>query len=205
MNIAVFCSGNGTNFQALVDKMKQGTLKAEIALMVCDNPCAFVLERARKEGIKTLLIERQRFASGNEFETEIIRHLEEEDIELICLAGFMRIVGPILLKKYKNKILNIHPALLPAFKGAHGIKDALAYGVKVTGVTVHFVDEQMDHGPIILQQAVEVRDDDTEESLARRIHEVEHELYSQAVRLAVEGKIQRTKEMPLNENGLTNN
>lgn len=189
MNIAVFCSGNGTNFQALVDEMKQGTLKAKIALMVCDNPRAFALERAKKEGIKTLLIERPRFASRDEFETEIIRHLEEKDIELICLAGFMRIVGPVLLRKYRNKILNIHPALLPAFKGAHGIKDALDYGVKVTGVTVHVVDEQMDHGPIILQRAVDVREDDTEESLSRRIHEVEHELYPQAVRLAVEGKI----------------
>jgi phosphoribosylglycinamide formyltransferase-1 len=189
MNIAVFCSGNGSNFQAIADSVKRGEIKAKIALMVCDNPQAFALKRAEKEGIKSLLIKRKDFKTKEAFEAEIIENLEKEKIGLICLAGFMRIIGPGLVGKYRNKIINIHPALLPSFKGASGIKDALKYGAKVTGVTVHFVDEQMDHGPIILQENVKIKEGDTEESLASRIHEVEHKLYPEAIRLFVEGKL----------------
>lgn len=189
INIAVFCSGNGSNFQAIVDSVKRGEIQAKINLMVCDNPGAYALERARKEGIKSVLIERKKFRTREDFEAEIIRNLEREDIELICLAGFMRLVSPSFVQRYRNRILNIHPALLPSFKGTHGIKDALDYGVKVTGVTVHFVDEKTDHGPIILQQALEIKDDDTEESLALRIHEIEHKLYPRAVKLFVEGRL----------------
>ncbi len=189
MNIAVFCSGNGSNFQAIVDSVKSGKIPAKIALMVCDNPRAFALERAKGEGIKSLLVERKDVKGKDEFEAEIIKNLEKENIELICLAGFMRLIGPGLLQRYHNKILNIHPALLPSFKGAHGVKDALDYGVKLTGVTVHFVDEKTDHGPIILQRALEIKEGDTEESLAGRIHEIEHQLYPEAVRLFVERKL----------------
>ena len=189
MNIAVFCSGNGSNFQAIVDSVKRGEIKAKIALMVCDNPEAFALERAKGEGIKSLLVERKNFKTKDEFEAEIIKNLEKENIELICLAGFMRLVSPQFVQKYRNKILNIHPALLPSFKGTAGIKDALDYGVKVTSVTVHFVDEKLDHGPIILQQALEIEDGDTEESLASRIHLIEHQLYPQAIKFFVEGKL----------------
>jgi phosphoribosylglycinamide formyltransferase-1 len=189
MNIAVFCSGNGSNFQAIADSAKRGEIPAKIALMVCDKPQAFALKRAEKEGIKSLLIERRNFETKEAFEAEIIKYLEKENIGLICLAGFMRIIGPGFVKKYRNKILNIHPSLLPSFKGASGIKDALKAGAGVTGVTVHFVDEEMDHGPVVLQEKVKIKDDDTEKSLASRIHEVEHRLYPEAIRLFIEGKL----------------
>lgn len=189
MNIAVFCSGSGSNFQAIVNSIKRGEIKANIALMVCDNPAAFALTRAKREGIKSLLVERKDFPSKEVFEAEIIKSLEKENIELICFAGFMRLVSPGFVQKYRHKILNIHPALLPSFKGVQGIKDALDSGVRVSGVTVHFVDEKMDHGPIILQQPLEIKDGDTEESLASRIHEIEHRLYPEAIRLFVEGKL----------------
>ncbi len=189
MKIAVFCSGNGSNFQAIVDSVKRGEIKAKIGLMVCDNPEAFALERAKGEGIKSLLVERKNFKTKDELEAEIIKNLEKENIELICLAGFMRLVSPQFVQKYRNKILNIHPALLPSFKGTSGIKDALDYGVKVTGVTVHFVDEKLDHGQIILQQALEIEDGDTEEFLASRIHLIEHQLYPQAIKFFVEGQL----------------
>lgn len=189
MNIAVFCSGNGSNFQAIADSVKCGKIGANISLMVCDNPRAFALRRAKAEGIKSLLVERKNFKTKDEFEAEIIRNLEKENIELICLAGYMRLVSPGFVKRYYHKILNIHPALLPSFKGTHGIKDALDFGVKVTGVTVHFIDQEMDHGPIILQEALEIEDDDKEESLASRIHVIEHKLYPEAVKLFVEGKL----------------
>ena len=188
MNIAVFCSGNGSNFQAIADSLKNYQ-QARIALMVCDNPQAFALERAKKAGIKTLLVERKNFNSKAEYEAEIAANLEKENIQLICLAGYMRLVGTKFVQKYRHKILNIHPALLPAFKGTHGIRDALDYGVKTTGVTVHFVDEEMDQGPIILQQSVEIKPDDTEDLLAERIHHIEHQLYPLAVRLFVDGKL----------------
>jgi len=188
VNIAVFCSGNGSNFQAIVDSLKDD-LSTKVALMVCDNPEAFALQRARKEGIKSVLIERKKFKNKEEFENEIIKNLEQENIELICLAGFMRIIGPTLLKKYPNSIINIHPALLPAFKGAHAIRDALEAKAKTTGVTVHFVDREMDHGPIILQETVEIGENDTEESLAERIHKIEHQLYPKTIKLFVAGKL----------------
>lgn len=189
MKIAVFCSGNGTNFQAIADAVKRGAIKAEIALMVCDNPQAFALQRAENEGIKSLLIERKNFKSRTEYEAEIIKNLEQEKIELVCLAGYMRLVGSELIRKYRYRILNVHPALLPSFKGTEAIKDALDYGAKVTGVTVHFVDEEMDHGPIILQKALYISQEDTAESLAGQIHQIEHQLYPEAVSLFVQGKL----------------
>ena len=189
MNIAVFASGRGTNFSAIIRAVKKNKIKANLALLLCDDPKAGAIGRARRAGIKIALIKREDFAAKNDFENEIIRHLEENHIDLIVLAGFMRILSPGLVGRYKNKVLNIHPALLPSFKGAEGIKDAFAYGVKVTGVSVHFVDEEMDHGPIILQEPVEVEEEDTPESLAARVHKVEHRIYPEAVRLYVEGKL----------------
>jgi phosphoribosylglycinamide formyltransferase-1 len=189
VNIAVFCSGNGSNFQAIVDSVKTKLFNTNIALMVCDNPTAFAIKRAKKERIKTFIIERGNFSSKHEFESTIIEELEKENIELICLAGYMRILSSGFVEKYKNRILNIHPAILPSFKGIQGIKDALDYGVKVTGVTVHFVDKDMDSGPVILQETVKIENDDTEEVLAQKIHSVEHRLYPEAVRLFTEGKL----------------
>lgn len=189
MNIAVFCSGYGSNFQAIIDAAKKKVFRVKIALMVCDSKDALALKRAKKENIKTLLILREDFKTKQDFEKRIIEELEKENIELICLAGFMRVLSPDFVKRYRNKIMNIHPALLPLFKGAHGIKDAYDFGVKVTGVTVHFATEELDSGPIILQEAVKAEEDDTEESLEQKIHAVEHRLYPEAIRLFAEGRL----------------
>ena len=188
INLAVLASGNGTNFQAIVDSVKRKELAVNLALLVTDNPDAFVLKRAEKAGVKSVLVKREDYSSKREFEDEIIRVLKENRIDLIIMAGFMRMVSPQFVGCYKNRILNIHPSLLPAFKGADAIKDAFEYGAKVTGVTVHFVDEEMDHGPIILQAAVEIKEKDTLETLEERIHAAEHKLYPYAIKLFVEGK-----------------
>ncbi|HTZ11483.1 MAG TPA: phosphoribosylglycinamide formyltransferase [Candidatus Margulisiibacteriota bacterium] len=189
MNIAVFASGRGTNFQAIINAVKSGKLKAKLALLVCDNPKAPALKRAKKSGIKVALVERDDFSSRDDFEKEIISHLWENKIDLIVMAGFMRMLSAIFVRAYKGRILNIHPALLPAFKGSQAIKDAFDYGVKVTGVTVHFVDEEMDHGPIILQKEVEVDESDTLASLEEKIHRVEHKVYPEAIKLIVKRKV----------------
>lgn len=189
MNIAVLCSGSGTNLQAIIDAVKTGHIPAEIALVASDNKDAFALERARHAGIETLVLDPKAFKTREAFDKEIIRVLKKKNVGLVVLAGFMRLMSDHFIKEYKNRIMNIHPALLPSFKGTHGIKDALSYGVRVTGVTVHFVDEKLDHGPIILQKAVEVKDDDTEETLLGRVHSQEHKLYPEAIKLFVEGRL----------------
>ncbi len=189
MKIAVFCSGNGTNLQAIIDAQKRGDIKADLQLVISDVQDCFALKRAQKAGIKTLMVEKKDFQSNKEFEQEISKNLKKEKIDLIVLAGYMRLLSPDFVKEYKNKILNIHPALLPSFKGIHGIKDAFLYGVKVTGPTVHFVTEDMDVGPIILQAPVIVLEDDTEETLAEAIHREEHKIYPRAIQLFVEGRL----------------
>ena len=189
MNIAVFASGKGTNFSAIIKAVKSGKINASLSLLVCDNPKAGAIGRAKRASIKVALVKREEFANKKDFENKIIAHLEENKIDLIVLAGFMRLLTPEFVGKYKGRILNIHPALLPSFKGTESIKDAFDYGVKVTGVTVHFVDEEMDHGPIILQKAAPIEEDDTLESLENKIHKLEHRLYPEAIRLFVEGKL----------------
>ncbi|PIP19987.1 MAG: phosphoribosylglycinamide formyltransferase [Candidatus Omnitrophica bacterium CG23_combo_of_CG06-09_8_20_14_all_40_11] len=189
MNIAVFASGRGTNFGAIIKATKLGKIKANLSLLVCDNPKAGAIGRAKRAGIKIALVKREDFTDKKDFEAKIIQHLEENKIDLIVLAGFMRMLSPEFVRRYTGRILNIHPALLPSFKGSRSIKDAFDYGVKITGVTVHFVDEKMDHGPIILQKAVQIQEDDTLESLEKKIHKIEHRLYPQALRLYVEGKL----------------
>lgn len=189
MNIAVFASGRGTNFSAIVKAIKKERLKANLSLLVCDNPNAGVIKKAKHARVKVALVKREDFASKADFENAIIQHLEKEGIELIALAGFMRMLSSEFVSRYRNKIINIHPALLPSFKGEEGIKDAFDHGVKVTGVSVHFVDEKMDHGPIILQSAVKIEEKDTLETLEAKIHKVEHKLYPQAIQLVIEGKL----------------
>jgi len=189
MKIAVFASGRGTNLQAIIRAVKKGRLKAEIALVVSDNKHAYALKRSQKAGIRTLVVDPQDYPAAHLQEAKIIEELEKEGIALLVLAGYMRMLSEDFVKRYPNRIMNIHPALLPAFKGSHAIKDAFDYGVKVTGVTVHFVDEKMDHGPIILQQAVPVRQEDTLASLEKKIHRIEHKLYPEAIRLFCEGKL----------------
>ncbi|MFH1414402.1 MAG: phosphoribosylglycinamide formyltransferase [Candidatus Omnitrophota bacterium] len=188
-NIAVFASGRGSNFSAIIRAVKKGKIKANLSLLISDNPKAGAIARAKRAGVKVVLAKREDFATKSDFEKRIIQHLQENNIELIVLAGFMRVLGPDLIQAYDQRILNIHPAILPSFKGAHGIKDAFDYGVKVTGVTVHFVDEEMDHGPIVLQAQVLIEENDTLESLEKKIHKIEHKLYPQAIRLFLEGKI----------------
>jgi len=188
-NIAVFASGKGTNFSAIARAIKKGKIKANLSLLVCDNPKAGVIGRAKRMGVKVALVLREDFKSRKDFEAKIIQHLEENKIDLIVLAGFMRLLSSDFVKSYFGRILNIHPALLPSFKGTQGIKDAFDYGVKITGVTVHFVDEKMDHGPIILQEAVKVKEEDTLETLEKKIHKIEHKIYPEAIRLFLEGKL----------------
>lgn len=189
MNIAVLCSGSGTNLQVIIDHIRDGRIPAKIALVVSDNKEAFALTRARAAGIETLVLNPKDFKAREGFDKEVVKNLKERDVGLVVLAGFMRIISPYFIKEYKNRIMNIHPALLPSFKGQAGIADALEYGVKVTGPTVHFVDEKLDNGPIILQAPVEVRDDDTEESLLERVHREEHRIYPEAIRLFAEGRL----------------
>lgn len=189
MNIAIFASGNGSNFEAIVKAQNEGKIPGNISLLVCDNPKAFVLQRADKFKIKTVLVKRDDFGSRTDFEEKIIEYLRDKDIDLIIMAGFMRMLGPLIVSRYRGRIMNIHPALLPAFKGAEAIKDAFDYGVKVTGVTVHFVDEEMDHGPIILQQPVAIEEGDTLAGLETKIHKIEHKLYPQAIRLFSDGRL----------------
>jgi len=190
VKIAVFCSGSGSNFQAIAEAIKSGYIKdARVAVMVTDKPGCFAAERAKKLGIEVFSIENKDFKTKEAFEKRIIEELGKKKIDLIVLAGYMRLVGEAFVKKYEHKILNIHPAILPSFKGTEGIKDALDYGAKVTGVTVHFVDSQMDHGPIIIQKSVQIKSEDTQETLAPRIHEIEHQVYPEAIKLFVEGKL----------------
>lgn len=188
-NIAVFASGRGTNFSAIAKAIKSGALKANLALLVCDNPKALVLEKAKRAGVKIALIKREESVSKKDFESKIIKALKASKIDLIVLAGFMRILSVDFVKEHAGRIINIHPSLLPSFKGAQGIRDAFDYGVKVTGVTVHFVDELMDHGPIILQAPVKIEYHDTLVSLEEKIHKVEHKLYPEAIKLFVEDKL----------------
>lgn len=189
MNIAVFASGRGTNFSAIAAAIKSGRLKVNLALLVCDQPQAGVLKRAKRAGVSSVVVERKDFSSKKEFEDAITAHLKKNKIDLIVLAGFMRVLSQEFTRRFYGKIINIHPSLLPAFKGTQGVKDAFDYGVKVTGVTVHFVDELMDHGPIILQGTVKIEETDTPDSLEAKVHQLEHRLYPEAVRLLARKKL----------------
>src|SRR3989338_4520518 len=189
MNFAVFCSGQGTNLQAIIDAAKKNRIKAKLALVVCDNPRAYALKRARRAGIEAAIVDPKRFPAREKLEAEIIRNLDKKGIRLIALAGFMRVLSDRFVSKYRNRILNIHPALLPSFKGAHAIRDTLRCGVKVTGPTVHFVTEDVDSGPIILQEACGIKEDDNEKSLLARVHKLEHSIYPKAIDLFARGNL----------------
>ena len=179
--IAVFASGNGSNFQSIADAASTGSLDAEIALVVCDRPGACVIERAKKEGIELFSFSAKDYETKAAFESEIVKRLQERDVEWIALAGYMRLIGDTLLQAYPERIVNIHPSLLPSFPGKDAIGQAFDAGVKVTGVTIHYVDEGMDTGPIIAQRAVVIKESDSKEELQKRIQETEHELYPQVL------------------------
>jgi len=172
----------------LLQRIRDGKLRAEAALVVSDNPQAYALKRAEKYNAECVIVDRKRFDSKPAFEAEIRRHLKRKKIDFIVLAGFMKILSPDFVRAYRRRIVNIHPALLPKFPGGHAIKDAWEAKVKKTGVTVHFVDEGVDTGPVILQREVAVDVNDTLESLEKKIHETEYQLYPEALKLVLEGK-----------------
>ena len=182
MRVAILASGNGSNFEALAHQFQAGLLPGELAFVFSDHHNAYVLERARRLNIKAYSFEVKEFENKAAYEKALLQLLQEQEIDLIVLAGYMRIIGKMLLSHYSNRILNIHPSLLPSFPGLHGIKDAYEYGVKVTGVTVHLVDDGVDTGPIIAQEPVMILPEDTLESLEEKIHQTEHRLYPKILR-----------------------
>jgi len=179
--IAVFASGNGSNLQAIIDYCTKKDVDGDVEMVFSNNPNAYALKRAKKSGIKTYCFSHKDFESRYDFDKNIAMLLTKEKIDLICLSGYMLLLSPEFIGKYRDRIINIHPSLLPSFKGMHGIKDAFDYGVKVTGVTVHFVDKDLDNGPIIIQEAVKIDEKDTMESLEEKIHHTEHCIYPLAV------------------------
>ncbi|MCX7917970.1 MAG: phosphoribosylglycinamide formyltransferase [bacterium] len=189
--IGVLASGKGTNLQAIINYIKEENIPIKIGIVISDNPNSMALERAKKEGIKTICIPSYRYKTilGDDIEKEYVKVLKENNVDLVCLAGFMRVLKKTFIKSFPNKIINIHPSLLPAFPGLEAWKQALEYGVKFTGCTVHFVDEGVDTGPIILQAVVPILPDDTPETLHKRIQEKEHIIYPLAIRLISEGKV----------------
>jgi len=190
IRVGVLASGRGTNFQSLVEARDRGTLPAQLAVVICNIPGAPVLDRAKKAGVPAVVIDHRPFGKDRAaFEREVVKVLREKGADLIVFAGFMRLVSTYFVGQFPMRIMNIHPSLLPAFPGAHAQRDALAAGVKVSGCTIHFVDASLDGGPIILQKAVPVHEDDTEETLAARILEQEHILLPLAVRLFAEGRL----------------
>ncbi len=189
IRLAVLASGRGSNLQAIIDAVGRGELPVKLVLVLSDNPRAQALERARTAGIPTVVVRREDYRSRRDFNLEILRWLRRYQVDLVALAGYMRVLSPEVVRAYPNRIMNIHPSLLPAFPGLEAQRQALEYGVKVTGCTVHFVDEGVDTGPIIIQRAVPVREDDTVESLSGRILEQEHQIYPEAIRLFATGRL----------------
>ena len=179
--LAVFCSGNGSNFEAIAAAVKKNKLRARIACLVCDKPGARAVERAHRYQVPVVLVNPKLFSSRKDYEKFIVRVLRNQGVEVVILAGFMRILTPHFIRAYQGKILNIHPSYLPQFKGAHAIRDAYEAGVRETGVTVHLVTEDVDTGPILAQERVKIRPSDTLASLEKRIHAVEHRLYPAAI------------------------
>jgi phosphoribosylglycinamide formyltransferase-1 len=190
VRIAVLVSGRGSNLQAIIDNIEKGQLSVELAVVISDQADAYALERARKHNIPAVHVSAKGYKDKREeYDALLVKELQQRYVDLVCLAGFMRIITPVLIKAFPNRILNIHPSLLPAFPGLHVQKKALTHGVKFSGCTVHFVDEGMDTGPIIIQAVVPILDSDTEDSLSERILKQEHKIYSRAIRLFAEGRL----------------
>jgi phosphoribosylglycinamide formyltransferase-1 len=187
--LGILLSGRGSNFEAIADSIKAGTLQAEIAIVISNRADALGLESAKRRGLNTVLIP-SKGRVREEHDAEVIAALQEAQVDLICLAGYMRLLSPDFIRAFSNRIINIHPSLLPAFPGMDAQKQALEYGVKVTGCTVHFVDEHLDHGPIILQKIVPVLDGDDVHTLSARILEQEHAAYSEAIGLLLSGEVE---------------
>ena len=186
--LGVLISGRGTNLQSLIDATREGALDATIAVVISNQPQAAGLERARSAGIETMVVNHRGWPSREEYERELVRELKTRDVQLVCLAGFMRILAGPMIDAFPNAILNVHPALLPSFPGVDAPRQAFEHGVKISGVTVHLVTNDLDAGPIVVQRAVAVRDEDTAETLAARILAEEHRAYPEAVQIVLQGK-----------------
>jgi len=189
LRVAVFSSGNGSNFQAIVDAVQAKKLDVSIELLVCDKPQAPVVARAERANIEAFVFKPKDYASREAYEQEILGILQQKQVDLVILAGYMRIITSVLVEPFEGRMINIHPSLLPSFPGVNAIGQALDHGVKLTGVTVHFVDGGLDSGPIIAQRSLEILADDTEDSLVQRIHRIEGELYPQVVGWIAAGKV----------------
>lgn len=187
--IAVLASGGGTNLQSIIDQQQSGKLPVAIALVISNNPGAGALERAQQAGISTLCINHRHYASREDFDRALVKALQEADVDLVVLAGFMRIITPVMLTAFPHRIINIHPALLPAFAGLNVQQQALDYGARFSGCTVHFVDDGVDTGPIIVQAVVPILSEDSAVTLAERILEQEHRIYPLAIQWLAEGRV----------------
>ncbi|MEG1519536.1 MAG: phosphoribosylglycinamide formyltransferase [Clostridia bacterium] len=181
-NIAIFASGSGTNFEAIVSAVENGTLNCKIALLVCDKPNAFCVERAKNHNIEVLTFCPKEYVTRGAYEKMLVENLKKRNVELVVLAGFMRILTEEFISAFENKIINIHPALLPSFKGAHAIADAFNFGVKVFGVTIHYVNAEMDGGKIIAQESFQYTEGESVEEVETRIHKIEHVLYVETLK-----------------------
>jgi len=189
MRIGVLASGSGSNLQAILDACASRAIPAQVAVVICNVADAKALQRAEAAGVPAVLLSHQKVASREEYDRQVVTALQKQSVELVCLAGFMRLITPVLLGAFQHRILNIHPSLLPAFPGLHAARQALAAGVRVSGCTVHVVDEGTDTGPIVIQAAVPVLDGDTEETLSARILVQEHRCYPRAIALWAEGRV----------------
>jgi len=204
IKVGVLVSGRGSNLQAIIDNIGTGALSAELTVVISDQPDAYALERARKHNIPGVHVSARGYkGKRDEYDALLVRELQKHNVELVVLAGFMRIITPTLLKAFPNRVMNIHPALLPAFPGLHVQKAALEHGVKFSGCTVHFVDEGMDSGPIIIQAVVPILDNDTEDSLSARILKQEHKIYSRAIQLFAEDRLRVEGRRVLVDKGKT--
>ncbi len=189
IRLGVLISGSGTNLQAIIDRIAAGTLDAEVAIVISSRPSAYGLKRAEAAGIQTMSLSKEVYADPITADEVIASTLVREKVDYVIMAGYMRMVHAPILRTFENRVVNLHPALLPSFKGAHAIQDAFDYGVKVTGVTVHFADDKYDCGPIIAQRALPVREDWDVDTLEAHIHEIEHELYPDTIQLLAEGRV----------------
>jgi len=201
LKLGVLVSGSGSNLQSIIDNINDGKLKAKIEVVVSNIPEVFALERAKKNNIPVEVIEHTKFETREAYDTELVSVLKRYKVELVVMAGFMRILSSVLLRAFHLRIMNIHPALLPSFPGLHVQKKALEYGVKFSGCTVHFADEGTDTGPIIIQGIVPVYDDDTADTLAQRILREEHKIYPQAIQLFAEGRLEIRERRVFVKNG----
>jgi len=204
IHIGVLVSGRGSNLQAIIDNIERGQLAAEIAVVISDQADAYSLERARKHNLQAVHVSAKGYKGDRDaYDALLVQELQKKGVDLVCLAGFMRIITPVLIAAFPHRILNIHPSLLPAFPGLHVQKAAIDHGAKFSGCTVHFVDEGMDTGPIIIQAAVPILDSDTEDSLSARILRQEHKIYSRAIQLYAEGRLRIEGRRVVTMDGLT--